>query len=457
MRPMRDVRRAVPLLAAALVLLLPAIASAATGCGPDDTFAAAQERGWIWVALGAFSAGFATSLTPCVYPMIPITLAIFGARGGNVSKGRALALATAYVVGMGVTYSILGVTFALIGRTGGFGSQLSNPWVVFPLAALFLALALSMFGVFDLNLPASWQARLNQVGGKGFGGAFAMGLVGGLIAAPCTGPFLFGLLTYVSTTGSVVSGGALLFVYALGMGVLFWVLAAVSRALPKSGAWMDMVKSIGGVALLFAAIYYVKGFIPGLKDIASPETWFLVVSLLLAVGGVLAGAFHLSFHGQRKEKLRKGFGVALVLIGALGAWTWWLTPKKHLPWLHDEATAFALAKTQHKGVMIDFTADWCGACHEMEKTFGDNEVYDTIVDNFIPLQLDVSGGNDADDALRERFHATGTMPAIAFWTGERDRTFIRNVEGMKEPDEFLTDVACAVKLLRARGSQSASR
>ena len=453
---MRAVRRIGPFAVAALVLLVPAIAHAAATCGVDDSFAEAQAKGWLWAAVGAFGAGFATSLTPCVYPMIPITLAIFGARGGNVSKRRALALATAYVLGMGLTYSVLGVTFALIGKAGGFGSQLSNPWIVFPLAGLFVALALSMFGAFELNLPASWQARLNQVGGKGFGGAFAMGLVGGLIAAPCTGPFLAGLLAYVSTTGSAFSGGALLFIYALGMGVLFWVLAAVSRALPKSGAWMDAVKSVGGVALLFAAVYYMKRFIPGIKDIASPEIWFLLVALALAVGGILAGAFHLSFHGSRKEKLRKGTGVALVLVGALGAWTWWMTPKKHLPWLRDEATAFAQAKAEHKGVMVDFTADWCGACHEMEKTFGDDDVYDTIVDNFVPLQLDVSADSDENEQLRARFRATGTMPAIAFWSGDHDK-FIGAVAGKKEADEFLETVGCYVKDLRQRAGATASR
>src|SRR3954467_12283864 len=214
-------RRSLPWLVALAILLVPAIASA-----DDGTFASYADRGWGWMFLASFGFGFLTSLTPCVYPMIPITLAIFGARGENVSRGRGGGLAGPYVGGMGLTYSALGVGFALLGNVGDFGTQLASPYFVVPLVVVFCALAASMFGAFDLNLPASWQARLNQVGGKGFGGAFAMGLVGGLIAAPCTGPFLAGLLAYVSTTGSAVGGGALLFTYAIGMGVLFWVLAA---------------------------------------------------------------------------------------------------------------------------------------------------------------------------------------------------------------------------------------
>jgi hypothetical protein len=146
-------RTALPWLAAALVLLVPAVAGA-----DDGTFSSYEQRGYVWMFLAAFGFGFLTSLTPCVYPMIPITLSIFGARGKDVSKRRAVALATMYVVGMGLTYAILGVTFALIGKAGDFGTQLANPWIVFPLVILFLALAASMFGAFDLNLPSSLQA-----------------------------------------------------------------------------------------------------------------------------------------------------------------------------------------------------------------------------------------------------------------------------------------------------------
>jgi thiol:disulfide interchange protein DsbD len=423
-------RRTLPWLAAALVLLVPTLAGA-----DDGTLARYQERGWLWMFLGSFAAGFGTSLTPCVYPMIPITLAIFGARGGNVSKRRAFALATAYVAGLALTYSVLGVVVAQLGKTADFGAQLGNPWFVFPLVALFVALAASMLGAFDLNLPASWQARLNQIGGKGFGGAFAMGTVGGLIAAPCTGPFLFSLLTYASMSGSAVAGGALLFVYALGMGVLFWVLAVVAGSLPKSGAWMESVKSGAGILLLFAAVYYCKPFIPWIKHVAPPDYWFLAVCIALAIAGIALGALKLSFHGPGREKARKGVAVALVLGGAIAGWMWWLTPKRHLPWITDEAAAFAKARAEHKGVLVDFSASYCGPCDELELTFGDDDVYAAITASYVPLKFDVSGNTAADDAHREHYQAV-TLPTLLLMSAPAgtDATVLYRHNSKKPPD-----------------------
>jgi len=428
-------RRPLPrlaLLAAALILFVPAVAGA-----DDGSFSSYQARGWAWMFLASFGFGFLTSLTPCVYPMIPITLAIFGARGENVSKRRAILLATMYVGGMGLTYSALGVTFALIGKQSDFGTQLASPWLVIPLVLLFLTLAASMFGAFELNLPSSWQARLNQVGGKGFGGAFAMGMVGGLIAAPCTGPFLAGLLAFVSTTGSVAGGGALLFTYAIGMGILFWILAAFALALPKSGAWMDGVKSAGGIGLLFAAIYFLRPFMPWLRKVASPEHWFLGSAIAVLVLGLVLGAVHLSFHGPWKERLRKGVGIAMVLVGGLGIWTWKLTPKQHLPWVYDEKVAFERARAEHKGVLVDFGADWCGPCEEMELTFGDDDVYSAITARFVPLKFDVTSSSDVNFERRSRYGAD-TLPAVFFMTA--DGTVLARVSKEIGPDEMLTRV-----------------
>jgi thioredoxin:protein disulfide reductase len=426
-------------LVAVLVLLIPSLAFA-----DDGTFASYADRGTFWLFLAAFGFGFLTSLTPCVYPMIPITLSIFGARGKDVSKGRAIGLATAYVGGMGVTYSTLGVTFALIGKAGDFGTQLANPWIVFPLVILFLALAASMFGAFDLNLPSSLQAKLNQVGGQGFGGAFAMGLVGGLIAAPCTGPFLAGLLASVSTTGNAGLGAALLFTYAIGMGVLFWVLAAFALSLPKSGRWMEGVKSAGGIGLLFAAIYYLKPFIPWIRTIGSPAYWFLAIAFGLAVLGILLGAIHLSFHGPWGERSRKAFGVAMVLAGALGMWMWWMTPKHRLPWSYDETAAFERARNEGKGVMVDFSATWCNPCEELELTFGDDDVYGEITANFVPLKFDVTTDNDANTAKKLRYDSV-TLPSVIFMTA--DGKVLGRVRKMMEPDEILTVIKPAIKKL----------
>lgn len=438
-----------PVLAAALVLLAPSLALAAdpASCAEGGDFASYEAKGWIWMFVGSFGAGFLTSLTPCVYPMIPITLGIFGARGDHVPRTRRLALATAYVVGMGLTYAVLGVTFAMLG--GSAGALLSKPYVVIPLVLLFCAMAASLFGAFELNLPASWQAKLNQVGGQGFRGAFAMGLVGGFIAAPCTGPFLAGLLGFVTKTRNVVGGGSLLFVYALGMGVLFWVLAAAAMSLPKSGKWMDTVKSLGGVLLLVGAFYFLKPLLPDLRRIASPQLWFLGVSLALMVGGVASGAIHRSFHGGGVDKALKGAGVVLLLAGVFGTWTWVLTPKKHLPWAANEDAAFAQARAEGKGVMIDFAANWCTPCAELELVFGDSDVHKAITDGFVPVQFDVSQGSSADIALQTRYNAK-TLPAVLFLDSEGN--VLARVKELVDEDCMLSIVEPAAKEARASGT-----
>jgi thiol:disulfide interchange protein DsbD len=431
-------RRAVLWALPLAILLMPGVAGAA------NKFECVKQQGWLWAYLVAFGAGFQTSLTPCVYPMIPITLGIFGARG-NVKRSRALALAAAYVGGMGLMYAVLGVVFSLIGTQ--FGTQLSNPFVVIPIVLLFVALAASMFGAFELNLPASLQAKLNSVGGQGFKGAFAMGIVGGLIAAPCTGPFLLGLLTYVATTHAVVRGGSMLFVYALGMGVLFFVLAAFAVSLPKSGRWMEWVKSVAGVFMLLAAIYYLQPLIPGMRKLQSPQTTFLIGSLVIAAVGFLLGAIHLSFHGEWSERVRKGSGIGMVIVGLFGVWSWYMAPKQELPWIHDEAAAFAKAKAEHKGVMIDFGATWCNPCRELEHTFADHDVYTAINDNFVPLKFDVSDDNAANDAKKAKYDA-GNLPAVRYLTA--DGKPLGKIDRVVEPTEMKPILDQAIKGLKSQ-------
>ena len=434
-------RRAVLWALPLVVLLVPEVASAA-----PSKFECVRAQGWLWAYMVAFGVGFQTSLTPCVYPMIPITLGIFGARG-NVKRSRAIALAAAYVAGMGLMYATLGVVFSLIGRQ--FGTQLSSPYFVVPLVIFFAALAASMFGAFELNLPASIQAKLNTVGGQGFKGAFAMGIVGGLIAAPCTGPFLLGLLAYVAKSHDVVRGGSMLFTYALGMGVLFFVLAMFAVSLPKSGRWMEWVKSAAGIFMLLAAVYYLAPLVPQMRALQRPEVGVLFGALGIAVVGFALGAIHLSFHGGWTEKLRKGWGVALVVAGLFGAWSWYMAPKQELPWLHVEPAAFAKAKAEHKGVMIDFGATWCNPCRELEHTFADPQVYTAINDNFVPLKFDVSDDNATNDARKAKY-AAGNRPAVRYLTA--DGKAVGKIDRVVAPAEMSTILDAAIMGVKANSA-----
>ena len=434
-----------------IVLALVLVPVVAYGAEPSE-FDKARSQGWLWAYLSVLGAGLLTSLTPCVYPMIPIVMGIFGARGENVSRGRAFLLATLYVAGMGLMYAALGVSVALAGK--GFGTILANPWVIWPLVGFYALLAASMFGAFELNLPQALQQRLSSVGGKGFGGAFAMGLVGGLTAAPCTGPMLLGILTYVATTGSVGVGFSLLFTYAIGMGVLFWAIALFAVSLPKSGRWMEWVKSVAGVALLVMGVYFLRPIIPALEEIGSAKALFLVGAIGLAGTGVILGAIHLSFHGGLLEKARKTFGVALAVAGTAGVVFWAITPEFVPGWRErceheataeqkalsrcwtDEQVVLAEAKLAKAPVLIDFGASWCQPCKVYETdVFGHPQVFKAISDGYVAIKVDVSKGTDADDAVQERY-AAEVLPTVIILDKD-GKEFRRFHEPIPSPDEFL--------------------
>jgi thiol:disulfide interchange protein DsbD len=362
--------------------------------------------------LFALTAGLLTALTPCVYPMIPITVSIFGAKAG-VSRRRALALATFYVAGIAFMFGTLGTIFALLGKA--FGTFLANPWVIVPLAIFFVAMGLSMFGAFELALPVGLQTRLSRVGGRGFGGAFLMGLVGGIIAAPCTGPPLAGILAYVATTRDAVYGFALLATYAAGIGLPFWALAGFSMSLPRSGPWMESVKSVFGIALFTAALYYLKNVVPALASFTAHTPPFLLAALGLVAAGVAAGAIHLSFHAAPTQRLRKGLGIALATAGLFTLTNYVLTPKETvaLRWLHSEPAAVAEAQASGKPLLIDFMASWCLPCKEFDlKVFSDPTVVAELR-SFTLLRVDLTREDD-DPALGmiKKKYGAETLPAI---------------------------------------------
>jgi len=392
-------------------------------------------HGWLWAYASVFVGGFLTSLTPCVYPLIPITVSLFGARGDDVPRRRAVALASLYVAGIGVMYAALGVGSALAGKA--FGTFMANPWVMAPIAVLFVVMAVSMFGAFELALPSGLQQRLSSIGGRGFFGAFAMGLVGGIIAAPCTGPVLASILAYVATTKSVALGGSLLVTYALGMGVLFFAIAAFAVALPKSGAWMEAVKSVFGVVMLVAALYFLRNVLAPLAAIGRASPAWLVGSLALAAGGALVGAIHLSFHDVALVRARKAVGVGVMVAGLYGAIAGVLAPKHDvgapvIAWVHGEDEGLKVARAQHKPALLDFYADWCIPCKEM-----DVKTFDKVADELQRFQLvKVDCTNDDDPVVVEtvkRYDAQ-TRPTIIVL--DNDGKLVKKYDGVVSADDL---------------------
>jgi thiol:disulfide interchange protein DsbD len=397
----------------------------------------------LWAFATVFLAGFLTSLTPCVYPMISITVSLFGGRGEDVTRSRAMVLASAYVGGIAAMYTGLGIFSALGGRA--FGTFMGSPYVMVPIAVLFSAMAASMFGAFELSLPGDLATRLSSVRGKGVAGAFAMGLVGGIIAAPCTGPVLASVLAYVATTRSVLVGGSLLFTYALGMGVLFFAIAAFAVSLPKSGAWMEGVKSFFGVVMITAALYFLRNVIPPLARYGRSTTTWLVIHLGLILVGIAVGAIHLSFHDETAVKARKVLGVGALVVGLFGTIGWLLAvpesasaknePPIKLEWIHGEAAGLAEAKRAHQPALLDFYADWCLPCKEMElKTFNTPTVAKEL-SRFTLVKVDCSNDDDPEVAAAKKRYNADTLPSVVIIDsdGKPRPTLNHRVE----PDELL--------------------
>lgn len=440
------------LLGAVAALLLVALGpSLVGGTGPSGAgldFAGAMGKSTLLAAGVVFVGGILTSLSPCVYPLIPITVAIFGARDTK-SRLQGAVLSTVYVLGMAVMYTALGIGAALTGKA--FGNVMSNPWVIGFVALVFITFAVSLLGAFELNLPPSLQTKLAQVGGQGFGGAFAMGLVSGIVAAPCTGPVLGGVLTYVATSQDVVLGGGLLFVFAIGMGLLFWVLGTFAVSLPKSGPWMDTVKYVLAVVMLVAALYFLKDVIPGLKEILVAAPWVpWVTGALTALGVLLVGSSGLPALGTVGARAAKGVGLVLV-VGALFYRTGSLavvpeTHKQAVSWYHDERSGLVAAgvlpgadgtTAAHRPVMIDFTAEWCAACKELEKfTYPDPQVSSEL-QRFVSVRIDVSDDESPEYARLQKKYGFPGLPYVVFIGSDGARRPDLTVTGFLEPDAFL--------------------
>lgn len=411
------------------VVAMPALAHAA----PSE-FDELRSKGLFFAYLGVFAAGFLTSLTPCVYPMITITVGIFGAREAQ-SRWRAFGLAWMYVLGMVVMFSALGVIFALSGRASGSGFLLANPAIVIPIVVLYVVLAASMFGVFELNLPSGLATRLSSVGGKGTAGAFLMGLVGGITAAPCTGPMLAGLLAFVATTRSVPLGITFMTTYALGMGVLFVLIATFALSLPKSGAWMDLVKAIGGIALLAVGFYFLRPIVPALTRLTSTSTLFLGAAIAAGVVGFAAIWGYMRNH----KILFKAAGIVLVTAGAMMAINFTLTPRSPLAWRIDHKEALAEARATGKPALLDFAAGWCVPCKAFEADIlSDPAVHAEVESRYMPVKFDVTEDTEVDQANKETWNAA-TLPTVILVASD-GREVKRFTGELPSRDDFLSAI-----------------
>lgn len=410
-------------LAALVVLALLAIPNVAFADEPD-AFTRALEKGPVFAGLAALVGGLLTAATPCVYPMIAITVSIFGAREAT-SRRQAMLLSTSFVLGIVALFTPMVVGAALTGKL--FGTLLANKWVVLALVAIFVALAASMFGAFEMVLPDAIMSRLSSVGGVGYGGAFVLGLVSGIVAAPCTGPVLTGVLLWIGKTQNVVLGSIVGATFAIGLGLPFWLVGTFAVSLPKGGKWMVGVKSFFGIVILIYAIHLLTVF-PFVRNLARPDTTFMLIAAGVAIVGVAVGAVHLDWSdGGFGVKARKGAGVALAVIGPALAWTSWEMPKGSLTWEHDEKIATELAKTEKRPLIVDFTAEWCAACKELSKeTFSDPRVMEkAAAAKFVAVKVDATNDEDPQvDAVKGKYKVVG-LPTVVIYdsTGKERKRF----------------------------------
>ncbi|EGQ8018310.1 protein-disulfide reductase DsbD [Vibrio sp. Vb2133] len=411
----------------------------------QDSLAANLADNW-WTPLLFLALGVGLAFTPCVLPMYPIlTSIVLGS--GKLSQRRALGLSFVYVQGMALTYTLLGLVVASAGMQ--FQAAMQHPYVLIGLSVLFIALALSMFGLYSLQLPSNVQTWLNNLSNKQQGGSsagvFAMGAISGLVCSPCTTAPLSGALLYVAQSGDLLTGGIALYALAMGMGIpLILVAVFGNKLLPKAGGWMDRVKTLFGFILLAAPIFLLERIMP--------EMWSTILWSALGIAA-FGWLYHiknsLEFGGWKQSAV--GIIAVLGLLAAaqpiLNYWfgnsttqtqqaTVSFTRIANVAELEEQ---LALAKAAGKPVMLDFYADWCVACKEFEKyTFHDPSVEAKLQD-FVLLQADVTKNQVQDIELLKHMNVLG-LPTIEFWDASGEHVSNARLTGFMQAEPFLEHI-----------------
>lgn len=379
--------------------------------------------------LAVFLGGLALNLTPCVYPMIPVTMAFFSAQAAG-ALGRIVLLAFIYILGLALSYAVLGALAAITGAL--FGSWLQQPVVLVGIAAVIVALSLSMFGIYDLRPPRILSRRLGQAS-TGLWGAFVMGLVVGLVAAPCIGPFVLSLLLLIGNLRNPAIGFLLFFVLGVGMGLPYLVLGVAANRLghlPKAGEWLVWSKHALGFVLLGLAVYFVR-------PLLSPKLLGALVVGLLALAGVYLGWLARMADRHRKFVwVRRTVGGALLLAALAMGW-----PRSpagpSVPWQPYSPAVFEQAQREQRPVLVDVYADWCLPCVEMDHvTFRHPDVVNALA-SVVTLRVDATREIAPDaEALLERYRVYGAPTVLFFDRQGKERTDLR-VTGFVDAQDLL--------------------
>ena len=366
-----------------------------------------------------FLAGVLTSFTPCIFPMIPITLSILGHDAETKNRTQNVLRSIFYVLGIALTYATLGSIAALTGAL--FGKALANKYVISSLVVLFVLMAISMWGFFEIQVPAFIRNKFGTGKSHGYFGALIMGLVAGIVASPCVGPVLVSILSFVSSTQSVWLGFTLLFTFAIGLGLIFIVLGFSShliKKLPRSGPWMDLVKFLLGLLMIGAAFYY-------LQFVLDFKYWVIVLGLSLMAISFWKGAFNY----KKRHPLKQGLALACFIFSTTLAllavfkidyvkplFNESISTEKQnnvIQWIPYSEKILQQAVSQSKPVLIDFFAEWCAACHELEeKTYTEPEFIE-LSKQFVLVKVDATEDTDEVQKILTQYNIKG-LPTVVF-------------------------------------------